>query len=330
MVYVFQKSSYGGAKMTTPWEQKKIVMGLILGVFLYALIGALAFQYINPLYTSQGLDETYDTTFNDAFYFAVVTLSTVGYGDVVPYDDGTKLFTAGYVLVSLFLVGYALEVSDFLFSIDVEELEEGNEEETKRFMSRARKQLVINVLIVFLLMLVSTIFFVYVEDYSFVDSLYFTVTTLSTVGYGDLAPRTHEGRLFAIFWVTIGVFMLFRLIGSLMDVILESRKLRWRAQREERQHVIREHLSARVGIIAMRNVTDTEAIQHYTKRDLIEVLTKMEFIMYRLEQEGKVDLSDFRRLDTAFKDLTPESINAEFASPESERVFSSIIGNVVP
>jgi voltage-gated potassium channel len=37
----------------------------------------------------------------DAFYFSVVTLTTVGYGDFAPETDAGKLFTAVYVLVGI-------------------------------------------------------------------------------------------------------------------------------------------------------------------------------------------------------------------------------------
>jgi voltage-gated potassium channel len=34
----------------------------------------------------------------DSFYFCTVTLATVGYGDLAPTKDVSKLFTAGYIL----------------------------------------------------------------------------------------------------------------------------------------------------------------------------------------------------------------------------------------
>jgi voltage-gated potassium channel len=37
----------------------------------------------------------------DAFYFSVVTLTTVGYGDFAPQTDAGKLFTSVYVLVGV-------------------------------------------------------------------------------------------------------------------------------------------------------------------------------------------------------------------------------------
>jgi len=54
-------------------------------------------------------------TWIEAFYFSVVTLSTVGYGDLHPTSDATRLFTAlfilagvGIVLASLTVIGTGL------------------------------------------------------------------------------------------------------------------------------------------------------------------------------------------------------------------------------
>jgi voltage-gated potassium channel Kch len=44
-----------------------------------------------------------------------------------------------------------------------------------------------------------------VKGRSAVDSLYFSVVTLATVGYGDLAPKTTEGKLFTIVYLLVGI-----------------------------------------------------------------------------------------------------------------------------
>lgn len=42
-----------------------------------------------------------DWTRIQAFYFAVVTITTVGYGDFTPTTDASRLFTAIYILVGV-------------------------------------------------------------------------------------------------------------------------------------------------------------------------------------------------------------------------------------
>ncbi len=50
-----------------------------------------------------------------------------------------------------------------------------------------------------------SVFYHVVEGWNWVDSLYFTVITLSTVGYGDFSPHTTAGKLFTIPFIFIGV-----------------------------------------------------------------------------------------------------------------------------
>src|ERR687897_1367462 len=54
-------------------------------------------------------------------------------------------------------------------------------------------------------------FYSLVEGLRFVDALYFSVVTLTTVGYGDFAPETDVGKLFTAVYalVGIGIFLAF-------------------------------------------------------------------------------------------------------------------------
>lgn len=49
-----------------------------------------------------------DWSFAEAFYFSVATLTTVGYGDIHPTTDGSRIFTAIYILVGVGVVIAAL------------------------------------------------------------------------------------------------------------------------------------------------------------------------------------------------------------------------------
>lgn len=55
------------------------------------------------------------------------------------------------------------------------------------------------------LLLAGTIFYARVEDWTLFHSFYFSVTTLTTVGYGDFTPQTEVGRAFTILYVLIGL-----------------------------------------------------------------------------------------------------------------------------
>ena len=57
----------------------------------------------------------------------------------------------------------------------------------------------------FLLILIGTIVFGALEDWSWVDSLYFSVIAVTTVGFGDLSPTTDASKLFTVVYVLAGI-----------------------------------------------------------------------------------------------------------------------------
>lgn len=53
----------------------------------------------------------------DAFYMTVITITTVGFGEVRPLNDESKIFTVFLILASIFILGYALSViTEFILS----------------------------------------------------------------------------------------------------------------------------------------------------------------------------------------------------------------------
>lgn len=65
------------------------------------------------------------------------------------------------------------------------------------------------------LLLTGTIFYTLVEKWTVVDAFYFSVTTLTTVGFGQPAPTTDVGKIFTAFFVISGVGMFLAVINAI-------------------------------------------------------------------------------------------------------------------
>jgi voltage-gated potassium channel len=79
-------------------------------------------------------------------------------------------------------------------------------------------------------------------DVGFVDAIYYTTVTLSTTGYGDIAPVTAEARLVNAFVITpLRIVFLVLLIGTTLEVLANQgrtllRISRWRKGMQD--HVV--------------------------------------------------------------------------------------------
>lgn len=63
--------------------------------------------------------------------------------------------------------------------------------------------------------------FHYIEHWSWFDSFYMVVTTFTTIGYQEVHPLSHAGRVFNSFLIITGVSVVFVMIGALTQALLE-------------------------------------------------------------------------------------------------------------
>jgi len=70
-------------------------------------------------------------------------------------------------------------------------------------------------------MLAGTAGFHFIEGWSWFDGFYMVVTTLTTIGYQEIHPPSHAGRVFNVFVIGAGVSLVFLGIGALTQALLE-------------------------------------------------------------------------------------------------------------
>ena len=79
--------------------------------------------------------------------------------------------------------------------------------------TQEKHQFKILLLAVIMVLSLGMIFYHFVEKWKWLDSLYFSVVTLATIGYGDFAPTRDVSKIFTIVYVFLGIAIIFSFIN---------------------------------------------------------------------------------------------------------------------
>lgn len=143
--------------------------------------------------------------------------------------------------------------------------------------------------------LFGTIGFYFIEGLSLTDSLYVTVQTLTTVGYGDVPPRTGLGRLFAVLVMLLGAGGVALAVSTIVQSVVQSELVATFGQRRRSRKMskLRDHYiicgSGRVG--------------SHLVRDLVR--TKQDFVVIEQDQQKAAEFTQ-RGLNVLVSDATLE------------------------
>ena len=278
----------------------------LLGLMFYS--GACGWSLINSL------------------YFSVITLTTVGYGDLLPGTSTSKLFTSFYALIGVFLIGLLLGVvmnalfdHEKTFLNDLDSEVETDSSGNRRAPSRQKeykallREIAVAVFCTVVVLLVGTLVYVYVEGLSLMNAFYLSCITVATVGYGDLAPQTPAGRLFTTFYVLVGTGTVGNVLQNVAAIPIEMR-----------------HRQLRRDILHQFGATlERDELISLTKGGAVpDICTKAEFILGMLVKMDIVKHHSIRDCEAQFDrfdvtgdgvlteaDLSPEVGNTRTAVP---------------
>ncbi|APT84214.1 potassium channel family protein [Corynebacterium aquilae] len=119
----------------------------------------------------------------------------------------------------------------------------------------------------------------YTEDLTFVDAVYYSAVSLSTTGYGDIAPVTQHARLVNIFIITpIRILFLILLVGTTLAVLTdETRRTlqiqRWRKNMRDHTVVVGYGTKGRSAVSALLadGVSPASIVVVDTDKDALEM-----------------------------------------------------------
>jgi len=152
----------------------------------------------------------------DALYFCVVTMTTVGYGDLVPSSDAAKLLACAFALAGVALVGAFLsKTADYL--VEKQEalvfrtfhLHHADNYKSTRDMeaNKVLYKLYTSAELLAVILASGMAFLVKVEGMRPVDAFYCVCATVTTLGYGDRSFSSAAGRAFAAVWITVSTLV---------------------------------------------------------------------------------------------------------------------------
>lgn len=229
----------------------------------------------------------------DALYFCIVTMTTVGYGDLVPDSTAAKLIACVFVFAGMVLVGHILsrsadrlvERQEILLVKAMHLHEKVGEAEMLKEMEINRSKYKLWTALAFLvtLMVVGQLFLCLVEEMELVDAFYCVCSTITTLGYGDESFSTAVGRGFAVIWILSSTICLAQFFLYLAEMYAESR------QRSLVKWVLTRKTTA----------ADLEAADI----DDDDVVSAAEFVVYKLKEMGKISEEDLKLLMDQFRNL---------------------------
>lgn len=191
----------------------------------------------------------------DSIYFAVATFTTVGYGNLEPSTVGGQLFTIFFAIYGIIILGVFIGIFGHSVSVaqerTVKKLQKKDQSRLLRMLftdySSQRKvkadtqalkenfitdhQMLFKGIKqvcweeypqIMVVMLLATILG-YREGWTITSTLYFSIMSASTTGFGDYTPTTEVNKIYCIFFFPISVAVFGEVLGKIAGIYVQHK-----------------------------------------------------------------------------------------------------------
>ncbi|XP_061669893.1 potassium channel subfamily K member 2-like [Syngnathoides biaculeatus] len=191
---------------------------------------------VNPSGTLSNPSSLWDLS--SAFFFAGTVITTIGFGNISPHTEGGRIFCIVYALLGIPLFGFLLAgVGDQLGTIFGKIIARVEKMFVHWNISQTKIRVISTLLFVLfgclLFVALPTAIFQNIEGWSALESLYFVVITLTTIGFGDFVAGGSEIEYLDYykpvvwFWILVGLAYfaaILSMIGDWLRVISRRTK----------------------------------------------------------------------------------------------------------
>eukprot|EP00933_Yihiella_yeosuensis_P050573 TRINITY_DN4837_c0_g3_i1.p1 TRINITY_DN4837_c0_g3~~TRINITY_DN4837_c0_g3_i1.p1 ORF type:complete len:495 (-),score=115.18 TRINITY_DN4837_c0_g3_i1:146-1630(-) len=248
-------------------------------------------------------------TIIECIYLMSQAITTVGYGDITPAKPRGQVFVGLYVVGALCVISFfvsqlinhigrvAEEYKKHYFDEPANESEAGPSTNLLVMMSgkppKPNLQPFRDSMLGFLIIdFVWICFFHYYpgEGKSWMEAIYMSVITLSTVGFGAFTPVTEGGMVFAAFFMLFGSAALVNAIGQFAELMI--------------QHKIYETYDASA---TERALVGLEKQATGSTKDFSGKVSELDFFKFALQSQGILDEAGCENITQAFAELRPKT-----------------------
>ena len=92
------------------------------------------------------------------------------------------------------------------------------------------------------------------------DSIYYTTVTVTTVGYGDLYPLSDAGKIFACFFILVGLSLIADALGAGIDFLVEQQDQMFKSVMNQTQEDAAATIKASAETLETMTVEITNAV----------------------------------------------------------------------